>query len=169
MPCRADSLGTGLGPMTDEDYRKMESKSGSNVNNTIKIDKLKLQELEEDLCILRDLLFKMIDDRDLPDNVEDILSDQLKKHKEHRKEDFEDIKKNIIENLLSIETSLKFREKYIKRNYDNEEEFNNTNKGKYERYEKLKKDKEIIDNISFDEFWKDRYVFNEYKKKNPSL
>ena len=168
MPCRADSLGTGLGPMTDEDYRKMESQSGGYVNNAIKIDKLKLQELEEDLCILRDLLFKMIDNRDLPDNIEDILSDQLKKHKEHRKEEFEYIKNSISEKLDSLESVLKFREKYLKSYYTNEQDFNNTNKSKYERLEKLKKDKEIIDNISFDEFWKDRYLFNEYKKKNPS-
>lgn len=86
--------------MTDEDYRKMESQSGGRVDNNVKIDKLKLQEMEEDLCVLRDILFKMIDDRPLPDNIEDILFNQLNKHKEHRKEDFEDIKNLLIIELL---------------------------------------------------------------------
>lgn len=113
MPCRADGLGTGLGPMTDEDYRKMESQSGKYIDSTMKIDKLKFQELEEDLCTVRDLLFKMIDDRKLPDNIENILYDQLNKHKEHRKEDFEYIKNYINKSIDYVNNSIKILEKYL--------------------------------------------------------
>lgn len=170
MPCRADSLGTGLGPMTDDDYRRMESQSsGRIVEKTIKIDESKYLEMEEDLCIIRDLLFKIIDNRDLPQNIEDILSNQLDKHKEHRKEDFISIKQNIDELIESITMALKFRDRHIKMRYQNAEEYNQTNKGKIDRLEKLKKDKEVIDNLSFDDFWKDRYFFEEYKNEKQNI
>jgi hypothetical protein len=168
MPCRADGLGTGVGPMTDEDYKKMEYQSGGYVNNTIKSDKLKLQEMEEDLCIVRDLLFKMIDDRKLPDNIDDILFDQLNKHKEHRKEDFEDTKNYINKSIDYVNHFIKILEKYYKRHYENEQDFYTKYAITYESLKKLKKDKKLINKMSFDDFWKDRYLFNEYKKKNPS-
>ena len=105
MPCRADGKGTGLGPMTEEDYRMMESQSTITLKskNEITISKLEeeVQTMEEDLCVVRDLLFKMIDDRDLPENAEVIINEQLIKHREHRMEDYESIKTNI-NNELSI-------------------------------------------------------------------
>jgi hypothetical protein len=127
MPCRADMLGTGLGPMTDEDYRKMESqysKSSNTIeNNDIKIDKYKYQELEEDLCTVRDLLYKIVNDLQLPDNLEDILQNQFTKHKEHRKEDFDNIKKNIEDTYDTILNSINVGEKFYKRFYENESDF----------------------------------------------
>jgi hypothetical protein len=168
MACRADGLGTGLGPMTDEDYRKMESSSSSNTysyKNNITINKYKLQELEEDLCTVRDLLFKLIEDRELPDNIETILNDQMIMHKSHRKEDFEFLKKEINNRYDSTNNFIKTIEKYYKRNYDTEQEFYDNYDSKYKALEKYTKDREIINSMNFDDFWKDKYLFEDYKKK----
>lgn len=169
MPCRADGLGTGLGPMTNKDYRKMESNSTSSINNSyrdnITINKNKLQELEEDLCTVRDLLFKLIEDRNLPDNLETILNDQIIKHKSHRKEDFEFLKKEINNRYDITNNFIKTIEKYYKRNYDTEQEFYEKYDMNYKALEKYKNDKNIINSMDFEDFWKDKYLFEDYKKK----
>jgi hypothetical protein len=169
MPCRADMLGTGLGPMTDEDYRKMESQSSKSSNtienNDIKIDKYKYQELEEDLCTVRDLLYKIVNDLQLPDNLEDILQNQFTKYKEHRKEDFDNIKKNIEDTYDTILNTINVGEKFYKKFYENESDFYEKYKIRYDRFEEFKIAKEKINNISFEEFWKDRYLFEKYKNK----
>jgi len=168
MPCRADGLGTGLGPMTEKDYRKMESSSSSNTysyRDNITINKYKLQELEEDLCTVRDLLFKFIEDRELPDNIETVLNDQMIKHKSHRKEDFEFLKEEINNRYDSTNNFIKTIEKYYKRNYDTEQEFYDNYNSKYKALEKYTKDREIINSMNFDDFWKDKYLFEDYKKK----
>ena len=116
MPCRADGLGTGIGPMTEEDYRNLESQHAPvrKSKNEITICKLEddIQSMEEDLCVVRDLLFKLIDDRDLPDNAEEIINGQLKIHREHRLEDYQSIKDNIDNELSSINSAINFREKF---------------------------------------------------------
>jgi hypothetical protein len=168
MPCRADSLGTGLGPMTDEDYRKMESSSSNNnysYKDNITINKNKVQELEEDLCTVRDLLFKFIEDRKLPDNIETILNDQMIKHKSHRKEDFEFIKEEINNRYDSTKYLLKVLEKNYKRHYTNEQEFYEKYDTNYKALEKYTKDRKIINSMNFDDFWKDKYIFEDSKKK----
>ena len=64
MPCRADGKGTGVGLMTEEDYRNLESQHAPvrKSKNEITICKLEddIQSMEEDLCIIRDLLFIVV-------------------------------------------------------------------------------------------------------------
>ena len=172
MPCRADGKGTGLGPMTEEDYRMMESQPTITLKSKheITISKLEdeVQTMEEDLCVVRDLLFKMIDDRDLPENVEVIINEQLIKHREHRMEDYESINTNINNELSIINNAINFRENHIKWRYEKSntlDEYEEGMKPKRKRVKELEEIKKVFDNTNVEDFIKDRYLFEEFKPK----
>ncbi len=163
MPCRADGKGTGLGPMTEEDYRMMESQSSITLKSKLEEE---VQSMEEDLCIVRDLLFKMIDNRDLPENAEVIINEQLMKHREHRMEDYESINTNINNELSTVNKAINFRENYIKWRYEESntlDEYEEGMKPKRKRIKELEEIKKIFDNTNVEEFIKDRYLFEEFK------
>jgi hypothetical protein len=174
MPCRADGLGTGLGPMTEKDYRNLESQHAPvrKSKNEITICKLEddIQSMEEDLCVVRDLLFKLIDDRDLPDNAEEIINGQLKIHREHRLEDYQSVKDNIENELSSINSAINYREKYVKPKYQLSDEMRKKyEKGmipKRKRVKELEEIKKVFDNTDIEDFIKDRYLFEEFKNQN---
>ena len=163
MPCRADGKGTGLGPMTEEDYRMMESQSSITLKSKLKEE---VQSMEEDLCIVRDLLFKMIDNRDLPENAEVIINEQLMKHREHRMEDYESINTNINNELSTVNKAINFRENHIKWRYEKSntlDEYEEGMKPKRKRIKELEEIKKVFDNTNVEEFIKDRYLFEEFK------
>ena len=173
MPCRADGLGTGLGPMTEEDYRNLESQHAPvrKSKNEITICKLgdDIQSMEEDLCIIRDLLFKLIDGRNLPDNAEEIINKQLKKHREHRLEDYQSIKDNIENEIYSISNAINFRENHIKWKYEKSNTLDEYEEGmipKRKRVKELEETKKKFDNTDIEDFIKDRYLFEEFKNQN---
>jgi hypothetical protein len=173
MPCRADGLGTGIGPMTEEDYRNLESQHAPvrKSKNEITICKLEddIQSMEEDLCVVRDLLFKLIDDRDLPDNAEEIINGQLKIHREHRLEDYQSIKDNIENEIYSISNTINFRENHIKWKYEKSntlDEYEEGMKPKRKRIKELEETKKKFDNTDIEDFIKDRYMFEELKNQN---
>ncbi|NIP31128.1 MAG: hypothetical protein GTO02_15485, partial [Candidatus Dadabacteria bacterium] len=148
MPCRADGKGTGLGPMTEEDYRMMESQSSITLKSKLEEE---VQSMEEDLCIVRDLLFKMIDNRDLPENAEVIINEQLMKHREHRMEDYESINTNINNELSTVNKAINFRENYIKWRYEESntlDEYEEGMKPKRKRVKELEEIKKVFDNTN---------------------
>ena len=128
-----------------------------------------IQSMEEDLCVVRDLLFKLIDDRDLPDNAEEIINGQLKIHREHRLEDYQSIKDNIENEIYSISNTINFRENHIKWKYEKSntlDEYEEGMKPKRKRIKELEETKKKFDNTDIEDFIKDRYMFEELKNQN---